>query len=312
MVYIRNALAAFKAHPQFVAMRLLARFDMARALAVRLRRVWRGRSLASYLQAESRRTSDFFPDVDREAVVATLESDGVAFGLNLRSARGRGVSRILGPPRRVGEPQPRAGVRTPSALGSAGRAGRNILLAQYFNVLRDCAVARRIANDPVLRWIAAQYLGTVPRLIGANLWWSYPVASTAEELSDAAQMYHYDLDDFKFVKFFFYLTRVGAGTGPHLVVRGSHRRKVFRRSVDRLLVRRYTDQEIADLYPGEQIIAIVGPPGTGFAEDTLAIHKGMAPSDGSRLTFQVQFAIHDFGNQSDEADAASLKLIPGI
>jgi hypothetical protein len=308
---IRNALSTLAAHPGFGAMRLVGRFAAVRELAVWLQRVGSSRSVAAYMQAEQQRTSEFFHDIDREAIAAALERDGLALGLNLeRGAVDAFLEFAARNP--VWANRDRALGFQPGRLPAAQAAlGRNILIGQYFNVHRNCLVAQRLANDPVLRWIAARYLGTIPRLIGVNLWWSYPTAPTQEELNDAAQMFHYDVDDFKFIKFFFYLTQVAEDSGPHIVIKGTHRRKAFKSSLDRLRLRRYTDQEIADIYRSERIIAIVGPAGTGFAEDTLAIHKGRPPTIGPRLTFQVQFALHDFGNQHDDIDAARLKFIPG-
>jgi hypothetical protein len=309
MANLRRALSTLAAHPGFTAMRLIARFPAARALAVQLRRAGNSRSVAAYMQA-LQPTSEFFPGVDRAAIATTLEHDGVALGLNLpRSAVDAFLDFAANNP--VWANRDRELGFQPDRLSTAQAAlGRNILLGQYFNVRRDFSVAQRLADDPVLRWIAARYLGTMPRLIGVNLWWSYPVVSSAEERNDAAQMFHYDLDDFKFIKFFFYLTNVDEHSGPHVVIKGTHRRKTFTSTLDRLKVRRYTDQEIAAIYPKDRILPIVGPAGTGFAEDTLAIHKGRSPAN-PRLTFHVQFALHDFGNQNDEADAGQLKWIPG-
>jgi hypothetical protein len=309
MANLRRALSTLAAHPGFTAMRLIARFPTARALAVQLRRAGNSRSTAAYMQA-LRPSSELFPGVDRAAIATTLEQDGVALGLNLpRSAVDAFLDFSANNPVWANR-DPELGFRPDRLLAAQAALGRNILLGQYFNVRRDCPVARSLADDPVLRWIAARYLGTIPRLIGVNLWWSYPVVSSPEERNHAAQMFHYDLDDFKFLKFFFYLTDVDEYSGPHVVIKGTHRRKTFTSTLDRLKVRRYTDQEIAAMYASDQILPIVGPAGTGFAEDTIAIHKGRAPAT-PRLTFQVQFALHDFGNQHDEADARQLKRIPG-
>jgi hypothetical protein len=309
MASLRNALSTLAAHPGFTAMRLIARFPAARALAVRLRRAGDFRSVAAYMQA-LQPTSEFFPKVDRAAIATTLEQDGLALGLNLPRGSVDAFLDFAAHNPVWANRDRELGFRPDRLLAAQAALGRNILIGQYFNVHRDCSVARRLADDPVLRWIAARYLGTIPRLIGVNLWWSYPVVSSPEERNDAAQMFHYDLDDFKFIKFFFYLTDVDEHAGPHVVIKGTHRRKAFTSTLDRLKVRRYTDQEIAAMYPDDRILPIVGPAGTGFAEDTLAIHKGREPAN-PRLTFQVQFALHDFGNQNDEADAGQLKWIPG-
>lgn len=306
---LRTALTTLAEHPGFTTMRMIARFPVARTLAVQLRRAGNARIIADYMKSLPA-TSALFPNVDRAAIAGRLEDDGVALGLNLSAdVVGEFLSFAASNP--VWANRDRAlGFRPERLMAAQSALGRNILLGQYFNVRRDCPVANRLAADPVLRWIAGRYLGTIPRFIGVNLWWSYPVAASDEERNSAAQMFHYDLDDFKFVKFFFYLTDVNEDSGPHVVVKGTHRRKTFTSVLDRLMVRRYTDQEIAAMYADDRIIPIVGPAGTGFVEDTLAIHKGRAPAS-PRLTFHVQFALNDFLNQSDEVDAADLKWIPG-
>jgi phytanoyl-CoA dioxygenase PhyH len=309
MANIRRALSTLVAHPGFTTMRLVGRFPAVRALAVQVRRAGNSHSIAAYTHSLPA-TSEFFPHVDRAAIAASLERDGVALGLNLPRDVVDAFLHFAANHPVWANRDPALGFHPDRLQKAQAALGRNILLAQYFNVLRECAVARRLADDPVLRWIAAQYLGNIPRLIGANLWWSYPVDASADERNYAAQVFHYDLDDFKFIKFFFYLTDVDEHSGPHVVVKGTHRRKIFTSALDRLKVRRYTDDEIAAMYPADSIVPIVGPAGTGFAEDTLAIHKGRAPAS-PRLTFQVQFALNDFGNQSDEADAGQLQWIPG-
>jgi hypothetical protein len=75
-------------------------------------------------------------------------------------------------------------------------------------------------------------------------------------------LFHRDVDDFSFVKFFFYLTNVGASDGPHVCVLGSHRRAPVLSWRDRLTLRRYTD------------------------EDTTCVHKGTTPTGNPRLLLQ--------------------------
>jgi hypothetical protein len=122
-------------------------------------------------------------------------------------------------------------------------------------------------------------------------------------------MFHYDLDDFKFIKFFFYLTDVDAGSGPHVAVRTSHLRRRVARFGDRLKVRRYSDDEVIGLYGRDQIVSITGPAGMGFAEDTICIHKGQTPVSRERLILQFQYALNDWGNQHDERDESELVVI---
>jgi hypothetical protein len=94
-----------------------------------------------------------------------------------------------------------------------------------------------------------------------------------------------------------------------VVVRGTHRHKRRRSLLEQFIVRRYTDEEIRAAYGDERIVTIEGPAGTGFIEDTTCIHKGTAPIAGRRLLLQVQYALNDFGNQSDDADESTLEML---
>ena len=79
--------------------------------------------------------------------------------------------------------------------------------------------------------------------------------------------------------------------------------------LERFLVRRYSDNEIINLYGEKKIKVITGSAGTGFAEDTLCIHKGMPPGTKNRLLLQIQFAFKNYNNQNDVAEKSSLGMI---
>jgi len=53
----------------------------------------------------------------------------------------------------------------------------------------------------------------------------------------------------------------------------------------------------------------VGPSGTGFAENTLCIHKGLTPKKNSRLLLQFEYALFDYGVMDDARDPNCLKMI---
>ena len=78
---------------------------------------------------------------------------------------------------------------------------------------------------------------------------------------------------------------------------------------DRWTIRRYSDSEIARKYSASKILEICGPAGTGFAENTLCIHKGRTPTCENRLLLQLQFSLFDYGVMHDQRDAAALTLI---
>jgi hypothetical protein len=66
---------------------------------------------------------------------------------------------------------------------------------------------------------------------------------------------------------------------------------------------------VAATYPKERIVEITAPAGTGFAEDTLCIHKGLTPTRTPRLLLQVQYALFDYGTMHDRRNSTELRSI---
>lgn len=137
----------------------------------------------------------------------------------------------------------------------------------------------QIANDSRIINIISKYLGVKPTISNINCWWSFGDREVAKE----AQYFHRDVDDYKFVKMFFYLTDVNEENGPHIFVKGSHK-------INKLLqLRRFNDNEVAENFKN-QIITLVRPKGSCFIEDTYGIHKGQLPVNGKRLLLQIQYS----------------------
>lgn len=148
---------------------------------------------------------------------------------------------------------------------------------------------QQLCTDPYLHAVAAEYLGFNPVLDLLSMWWSAP-GDTALQ-SRAAQLYHFDMDRFKFIKFFIYLTDVDTNNGPHCYVRGSHTRK----PVALLKDQRLTDGEILEHYAPNELVELTGPTGTLLAVDTRGFHKGKPLLERDRLIFQIQFSDSLFG-----------------
>lgn len=148
---------------------------------------------------------------------------------------------------------------------------------------------QELATDETLMAVAQAYLRCRPINDLVAMWWSPPTGSAPS--SEAAQLFHFDMDRLKFVKFFIYLTDVDSGHGPHVYVKGSHVRKPkpIRRDG------RIPDEEILEHYGREAIVEITGERGTILAVDTRGFHKGKAPEAGDRLLLQVEYANSLFG-----------------
>jgi hypothetical protein len=137
------------------------------------------------------------------------------------------------------------------------------------------------ANDEGILKMVQEFLGAKPTISNVTIWWSFGGRSKAEH----AQLFHRDLDDYRFCKLFIYLTDVSSETGPHIFVKNSS-------NANKLLkIRRYTDEEIKQAFGQENIIELSRPKGSAFLVNTYGFHKGMLPKAGNRLLLQVQYSL---------------------
>lgn len=153
----------------------------------------------------------------------------------------------------------------------------------------ECEALQKLVFDPSILAVAQGYLGTKPLLDLLAMWWSAPFHGVAK--SEAAQMYHFDLDRIKFIKFFFYITDVDTNTGPHCYVRKSHKRL----PPSLLKDGRLTDAEVESAFGKENMIELCGKRGNIMAVDTRGLHKGKDLISGKRLLFQIEFSNCMFG-----------------
>jgi hypothetical protein len=146
-----------------------------------------------------------------------------------------------------------------------------------------------LTTDISILAIAQEYLGVKPIQDLTAMWWSTTFSKEAS--SEAAQLYHFDMDRFKFIKFFFYLTDVTLETGPHCYIRGTHKHlpeKLWRDG-------RILDHEIEAVIKKENWVEITGSKGSIIAVDTRGLHKGKPLLKGERLILQFEFANSLFG-----------------
>lgn len=183
--------------------------------------------------------------------------------------------------------------------------GKELLLAQYFNAGEDAVIAK-IANDPYLLSIAARYLKVPPKLMSVNMWWTFPVNASAEDKARHAHVFHFDLDDLKFIKFFFYLTDVDDQAGPHVFVKTSNR--IIKYKTPMFRSRRFTDEEIIAGYGADNVIKVLGGAGTCLIEDTITVHKGMTPVSRARLMLQFEYSINTYSEISCVSDRNAQKI----
>jgi hypothetical protein len=151
------------------------------------------------------------------------------------------------------------------------------------------ATVQQLLMDSGLHRVAQAFLRCSPVLDLLAMWWSRPFHRGAS--TEAAQLYHFDMDRIKFLKFFFYLSDVTPESGPHCYVRGSSKRKppaILRDG-------RISDEDIHSHYPQEDIVEICGEAGSIIAVDTRGWHKGKALTAGERLLLQFEYTNSMFG-----------------
>lgn len=147
--------------------------------------------------------------------------------------------------------------------------------------------------DPSLLALAESYLGSAPRLDVLSMWWHTNFHDQPD--SEAAQLYHFDIDRPRWLKVFIYLTDVNLENGPHSFIEGTHRidaipAKFLQRGYVRL-----TDDEVLREYGSGREIVFSAPRGSIIAEDTIGLHKGGVVRGGARLLLQLQFSSSLFG-----------------
>ncbi|MEO0844161.1 MAG: hypothetical protein AAF063_35600 [Cyanobacteria bacterium J06643_5] len=255
-------------------------------------------------------SSSIFQPVDTEAIARKLENDGSWGGLKLPLPIQKQILKFAISTECYAESRPYLGFKIFQKNKAEQNCNFSFNQAQYFNVAKTCPTIKELANDPILLEIASKYLGTKPTFTGTRLWWIFPVDEASYNPMRIASYFHYDVDDYNSIRFFFYLTDVDINSGPHIYVRGSHRNKKLANLLSPFKQR--SDEEIASYYGEENIVSICGEAGFGFAEDTFCYHKATRPKSKSRLILQLQYAMNDYGIHNDIVDDKILRNIIDI
>ncbi|RCJ22196.1 hypothetical protein A6S26_22845 [Nostoc sp. ATCC 43529] len=259
-----------------------------------------------FSQAVVNKSSTLFPGIDIDLVVNNLKENGFYLGLKLPKEIVTQIADFAHFHACYGDYKPHLGFFYNQKGAAEKHYGQIFKLAAYFNTALLCPAIKKLQNDPTLLAIAGKYLECNPVHLSNQLWWSFAGESTRFEKMKTFQMFHYDLDDYRFLKFFFYLTDVDALGGPHVCVRGSHKQKKLSHL---LLPKCETDEEIIRYYQQKSLVTIYGKAGFGFAEDTFCFHKGTTPIAQDRLMLQVEFGTIDYNMQHDIRDPLTLQTM---
>jgi hypothetical protein len=169
--------------------------------------------------------------------------------------------------------------------------GKPLLVAGYLNAHETCEAYQTIKHDPYLLAVASQYLNRPAVYLRGELAWSFPSPHTLVDKIKTARVYHCDINDFKTVKFFFYLTDVGEGDGPHVYMKGTHQTRQFGHQCTGQGCAAIADEDLVQTYGRDRVQVVTGKAGLGFVGDPYCLHKGTVPVDNSRLLLQLEFGI---------------------
>jgi hypothetical protein len=158
-------------------------------------------------------------------------------------------------------------------------------LGYSHEVLAQCPHFLEIANHPKVIGTVAKVLGCKPTISSLRGWWSFPGGLDRNPQVYQDDMFHRDVDDFRFIKLFIYLTDVSPENGPHVFIKGSHN--------DAHWVKRgpIPDDGVQKYFGNDKFITFTAPAGTVFLENTWGIHRGSPLKSGSRLILQVLYTL---------------------
>ncbi|MDX2245031.1 MAG: hypothetical protein NW224_30510 [Leptolyngbyaceae cyanobacterium bins.302] len=238
------------------------------------------------------KTSLIASDSTVEAIVASIEQQGYFAGLQLHPCV---VQQILD----YAQTGICSGDRTlkfpyDQKEQVETKQGKKFLCCSY--PVEDSPIIMQLVQDKTILAIASQYLKAKPVYVSGELLWSYPIEASQSEKLSMAQVFHYDLDDVRSIKLFFYLNDVDAFNGAHVCIQNSHRGKPIMHQLLGQRCASIPDERIVSCYGAENVVTFCGKAGFGFVEDPCCFHKGAAPIAGERLLLQLQFSVHDHGN----------------
>lgn len=234
--------------------------------------------------------TSMFAEVEREDVVDALRSEGIYPSLMLPDHIHREIAEFARITGCFGNFNRKLEFVAGDHKEAESRFGRPILSGHFFERSLDCDAVMAVQRDPLLIDVARHYLGGQAKVITTRIWWSFPTqASEADRSLASLDKYHFDLDDWRMLKFFFNLVDVDEGTGPHVFIKGSHKRRRVRHQLTLLVG--HPANEVLDYYGQANALTLTGKAGSGFVEDPFGFHMGTVPTQKPRLMMEVGFGV---------------------
>ena len=158
--------------------------------------------------------------------------------------------------------------------------------------LIECKNIQKILIDRNLYKIVSNYFQKEPIIDSVSAWWSLP---SKKSDSNAAQIWHFDLERIKWLKVFIYLTDCSEMNGPHYFIQKSHKDGGIPFEIRKNGYKRVENKLIEKHYQKKDIKSFTSSKGGLLIEDTRGLHKGLKVKEGSRLMLQLQYTTNLFG-----------------
>lgn len=246
--------------------------------------------IAKPVPPDSAARPSMFGARDAGKIAEELRGNGISTGLTLPKDIREGISRFGRETPCFGNFERRLEFLPGEHAEAERHFGLPILSGHHFERVLQCEAAVAVQNDPLLLAIARHYLGGQAKPITIRTWWSFPTRNASDkDLSRVSFKYHFDLDDWRMLKFFFYLSDVDADAGPHVYIRGSHNRRRLKHQYTLLVG--HPAEEVLRFYGEENALTLTGKAGTGFVEDPFGFHMGTPAKSHPRLMMEVGFGV---------------------
>lgn len=274
--------AGMIARVDWLAMFIFARFEITQKYAGRERDTG---SSSSQAAAESAMLQTEQPV---EEIVRRIDADGLADGLHLSEDTVAEIISFAGRAPCYGNGErSRLLDRCPSGC----LIPADTVVGDYLDGIAGCDAIQRLWRDSRILAIAAASLCTRPLPLRSRLFWSFRADRATPEMraEHSQDSFHFDLDDWRAIKFFFYLTNVSYKNGPHVYVRKSHRNRPIRDQLSPFKSR--SSSRIFAKYGRDNLAIMLGRAGTGFVEDPYGFHTGTAVTGASRLILEIEYGV---------------------
>lgn len=273
--------------PKWFVMFCAARIQILRSLAILVTK-----HTSAQIYQDIHGANTLFPSLDVNKVVEQLKEDGLFLGINLPSDILNEVLEFSTQVEYYANSNPELKFILSDKDNSELKYQQSFATANHIHSSILCPAIKKLENDSKLREIAIKYLETNPVLLDSQIRWTFPGSVPLSEAVRGFFNFHYDLEDYRFIKFMFYLTDVSVSEGNHVFVKGSHRRKQLKDQFS--LTRDSTDIDIINYYGHNNVENIYGKAGCGFVEDFYCFHKLTLPRSRSRLILEVKFAMNSY------------------